>query len=374
VRRERAAAQAGRAARAPEPPKEPTFAETVARYLTEYAPSALSPSTLDGYRSALRLRFSAPLGELTVTAAFDLARSREIDVVMVEGGLCHTTRRNAFLALRSVAKFAFEAKILVEPPAFLPLPKQGKRVPSAPPPSEVAAVIDAASCPEHRLVILLAAHGGLRKGEIRALRCGDCELDRDRLIVRLSRCRGHTGPTKSGHEREVPLTPQLRAAVLAAGVDKRPREECAALSKLGRPWGNGGPYRVLQRTLARLNLPPVRLHALRAFFVTTLLNGHVPAHVVRELVGHGNLATTQGYAAIVAGDRGAAVGVLDGVYKDARRALAVPPTEESPAGAGRGRARWRSRRAGTRIRELRRRLVRQRGTGNRLGTVPIAAE
>jgi integrase len=151
-----------------------------------------------------------------------------------------------------VAKFAVEAKILVELPAFLPLPKRGKRVPSAPPPSDVAAVIDAAICPEHRLVILLAAHGGLRKGEIRALRCGDCELDRDRLIVRLSRCRGHTGPTKSGHEREVPLTPQLRSALLAAGVDKRPRDEHAALSPLGKPWGNGGPYLVLQRTLRRV--------------------------------------------------------------------------------------------------------------------------
>lgn len=44
--------------------------------------------------------------------------------------------------------------------------------------------------------------------------------------------------------------------------------------------------------------------------MTTLLNGHVPAHVVRELVGHGDLATILGYAAIVPGDRGAEVRVL----------------------------------------------------------------
>jgi site-specific recombinase XerD len=31
------------------------------------------------------------------------------------------------------------------------------------------------------------------------------------------------------------------------------------------------------------------LHALRAFFVTTLLNGRVPTHVVRELVGHSSI-------------------------------------------------------------------------------------
>src|SRR5262249_5513354 len=163
---------------------------------------------------------------------FDVARSREIDVAMIEAGLCQGSRRNAFLALRSVGKFAVEAKILSLAPTFLPLPKRGKRVPSAPPASDVAALIDAASCPQQRLVILLAAHAGLRRGEIRALRCGDCELDRDRLVVRLSRYRSHTGTTKSGHEREVPLTPQLRAALLEAGVDKRPRDEYAALSTL----------------------------------------------------------------------------------------------------------------------------------------------
>ncbi len=91
-------------------------------------------------------------------------------------------------------------------------------------------------------MILLAAHGGLRKGEILALRCGDCEIDRNRLVVRLSRWKAHTGTTKSGNEREVPLTPQLREALLVAGVDKRPREECAALSTLGKPWGYCAPY------------------------------------------------------------------------------------------------------------------------------------
>jgi integrase len=247
-----------------------------------------------------------------------VARSREIDVALVESGVSVSTRANVLLALRSVAKFAVEAKILASEPKFLPLPKRGKRVPSAPPAGDVAAVIDAASCPEHRLVFLLAAHGGLRKGEIRALRCGDVELEHNRLVVRLSRYRSHTRSTKSGHERQVPLSPQLRAALIEARVQERPREEAASLSKWGRAWGTDGPYQALRATLRRLELPKQRLHALRAFFVTVLLSGHVPVHVVRELVGHQDLATTQGYAAILAPDRGAAVGVLDRVYQGAR--------------------------------------------------------
>jgi hypothetical protein len=71
-----------------------------------------------------------------------VARSREIDVTLVEAGASISTRHNTFLGLRSVAKFAVEAKILPAEPMFLPLPKRGKRVPSAPPAQDVAAVGD----------------------------------------------------------------------------------------------------------------------------------------------------------------------------------------------------------------------------------------
>jgi integrase len=309
------------------PEAEPTLAAVVERYLAEYAPSAMAPSTRDGYASKIRTHLLPRLGKLAVSEAFAVARSREIDVALVEAGASISTRHNTFLGLRSVAKFAVEAKILAAEPKFLPLPKRGKRVPSAPPAQDVGAVIDAASCPEHRLVILLAAHAGLRKGEIRALRCGDIELTQNRLVVRLSRYRCHTRSTKSGHERQVPLSPQLRAALIEARVHERPRDEAAALSTRGQPWGSEGPYNVLQTTLRRLKLPGERLHALRAFFVTILLSGNVPVHVVRELVGHSDLATTQGYAAILAPDRGAAVHVLDRVYQEAKAGSTAPQTE-----------------------------------------------
>src|SRR6185437_11285739 len=217
-------------------------------------------------------------------------RAREIDVAMIKGGISPGSRRVTLHALKSVGRFArTEARLLPTEPEYIKSPKVGERVPTAPSNGDVAAVIAAASCLAHLLVILLAAHAGLRKGEILALRCRDCELDLDRLVVRLSRWKKETKSTKSGHEREVPLTPQLREALLAAGVDKRPGDECVALTSFGEPWGHGGPYRVFQATLRRVKLPPERLHALRAFFVTTLLNGGVPVHVVMEVVGHGSL-------------------------------------------------------------------------------------
>lgn len=354
----------------PEAPKEPTFGETYERYVLEYGPSAFAPSTLCGYRERITTHVLSTFRALPVSEAFDVARSRKLDVAMIERGLSAGTRRMTFNALRSVARFAVEVKILPREPAYLPLPPSTRRVPTAPLPCDVAAVIDAARYPEHRLVFLLAAHAGLRKGEIRGLRCGDCELDLNRLVVRVALWKAHTGTPKSGHEREVPLTPQLGEALLAAGVDKRPRGECAALSTLGKPWGSTGPYLAFQRTLRRLNLPHERLHALRAFFVTTLLNGLVPAHVVRELAGHGNLATTQVYAATVAGDRGAAVGALERAYQGAVRERVQPAQVASAPAPAKGRRRGRTR-VGLRIRELRRRVIGRRSGGNKPETPPI---
>ena len=176
--------------------------------------------------------------------------------------------------------------------------------------------------------------------------------------------------TKGRKEREVPLSPQLRAALLAAGVDKRPREEAASLSKRGTAWGTEGPWQVLQRTLARCNLPPHRLHALRAYFVTVLLNGHMPVHVVRELVGHEDLATTQKYAGIIEADRGAAVGVLGRAHMAGRAQGAAKTSPERKDTVTRRIVRGTGRSGLLRSRAL----ERARGRGNVLETEPIAAE
>jgi hypothetical protein len=90
---------------------------------------------------------------------------------------------------------------------------------------------------------------------------------------------------------------------------------------------------------------------------------------VRELVGHGDLGTTQRYAAIIAGDRGAAVGVLEAAYQDARSAAGAK--KNRPA---RVRATRHVGRVTPRIRELRRRILGRRSAGNDAETLPSAAE
>src|SRR5262249_24350034 len=163
------------------------------------------------------------------------------------------------------------------------------------------------SRPEHRLLILLAGHAGLRLGEVRALRCGDVDLVGGALVVRKSIARGAESPPKSGSDRAVPLTRELRDALLAVGADKRDRRARVALTWRREPWGHNGVRNVFVRALKRASVPHWRYHDLRHFFVTSLLRHGVPVHVVRELAGHADLSTTQRYAHVVKGDRGAAI-------------------------------------------------------------------
>lgn len=214
------------------------------------------------------------------------------------------------------------------------LPKRDKRVPIAPSVVDVATCIDAASCDEHRLAILLAAHGGLRKGRSGLFGVG---MSNSTETASSCVCRATvaTRVRRRGERNAWCLSRQLKAALLTASVDKRSREEAAALSTRGTAWGTDGLWQMLQRTFLRCDLPRHRLHALRAYFVTVLLNGHMPVHVVRELVGHEDLATTQKYAEVIDADEGAAVGVLG---PSARGGAGAAGRESEPRAAGRNDA------------------------------------
>lgn len=296
-----------------------TFAEVAARYLAEFAPSHLRPSTKANYVSVVKAWLVPFFGKRPL-AAIDAKMVREFDTILVGNPMGFGTRRYILCVLRSiVCKYAVEAELLDKAPKLPPLPRVRQTIVSVLTPSELATVIDNGSIRrEHRLAFLLSAHAGLRRGEIRALRCGDVELANNRLVVRTAICRGVEGPPKSGDHREVPLTMTLREALILAGVDTRDPNERAALTTRGKPWAASGLNLAFGDSLKRAGLRHCRLHSLRHFFVTALLNAGVATHVVRELAGHSDLSTTQRYAHTTIADRGAALVALDSVCMKAR--------------------------------------------------------
>ena len=317
--------EAARALVAPALPAELTFAEVVKRYEVEYAPTRLKETTRVAYEGRLRTWILPRIGALPISAV-DAKVIRDLDGAFVQGGASDGLRRAILIALRSVlTRFAVETEIITRAPKFPPLPKDGNRIVEVPLPEDFACVVDAAKHPEHRVAFLLAGHAGLRRGEVRALRCRDVEFEgQGRIVVRFQKYKHDLTKPKSGSDREIPLTGALRQALLAVGADRRPKDSPVALTTRGKPWGEKGLWLALNTALKRAQLDPCRYHALRHFFVTSLFHGGVSAPVVQKLAGHSNLATTQRYAHIQGADRSEAIAALDASYKGPIAPLALP--------------------------------------------------
>lgn len=102
---------------------------------------------------------------------------------------------------------------------------------------------------------------------------------------------------KSGHEREVPLSPRLAAAlwVLQSGGKPDPGAR-VSLSSRGTEWGESSLLHAFRGVLRRAGLPRQRVHDLRHYFVTRCFAVGGDAPTVQALAGHQHLSVTQRYA------------------------------------------------------------------------------
>ena len=286
----------------------PLFKSVVKDYLATYAVTAIKPSTKSGYEKLLTGFLLPRIGDMPIDK-IDAATAREADAAMVERGGKPGTRRQVQIVMRSILRrYAVEAGLLKVAPAFPAMVKQGAKLPAAMTHEEVEAALAATKTPGHLLAFLLASDAGLRAGEVRGLRRCDVDLDTSMLTVREARCRGATAPPKSGHEREVPLTPRLRAAIEARG--KGSPKQLLALTLAGNPWGEYGLNQAFARVCKRAGVEAWRYHDLRHYFTSTLFRGGTGAPTVQALLGHGSLAVTSRYAHSTRADAVDAIGRL----------------------------------------------------------------
>lgn len=294
-----------RATVAPKLEQGPTLGSITAPFLETYGHSRLRVSTLEHYALIIE-RFILPtLGALPLRA-IDAARVREWDAKLVSEGVTRASRKKAHIVLRSIVRrYAVERGLLQEPPRFPPMPMTSNKLPSMPTPEQLNAILALIQKPTHRLAILLAFHAGLRRGEIRGLLVRDIDLAAGTLRVRRSRYRDVFDIPKGCDEREIPLTPELHAALAGAIAGRAPG--CfVALNDRGKPWGMNGLWMMVKSYAARLDIA-ITFHQLRHTFVSTALAAGAGVHVVQAMVGHKDISTTQRYTHVIDGDKRAAI-------------------------------------------------------------------
>jgi site-specific recombinase XerD len=165
--------------------------------------------------------------------------------------------------------------------------KRSGRLPEALSRSEVAQLIEAATCPKHRVLLMTCYAAGLRVSELVHLRLED--IHSQRMLI-------HVRAGKGNKDRFTLLSPRLLAELRSYWRTYRPR-----------PWlflGRGGdgplPTATAQKVfyLLKRRAGITRghgIHSLRHSFASHLLEAGVDLPTLQRLLGHTSLATTAKY-------------------------------------------------------------------------------
>lgn len=162
-------------------------------------------------------------------------------------------------------------------------------------PDEFKALLDYCPDDKWRAIVTIAYYGGLRRGEILALRWSD--IDYINGMIQVVNTESHK--TKSRKIRKVPMTTQVIATLGKLGIMSL---------KTGLIFRNadGGPLfhnisRSLENIMYRAGLVDTQgkclftLHDLRRTCATEMLRSGVSPKTVQRILGHANLTTTMRY-------------------------------------------------------------------------------
>lgn len=153
-----------------------------------------------------------------------------------------------------------------------------------------------------RPMYLLMLHGGLRRGEVFGLEWGDVDLDRGVLTLRGVR-------TKSGQTRRIPMN-----AILSDAMQRwRAQSDSGAVlvfpsTLTGKRRDNF--HKAWDKICADGEVEGLTPHMLRHTFATRILRAGADLEVVRQLLGHSDIATTARYLHAREEDLAAAVARL----------------------------------------------------------------
>jgi integrase len=162
----------------------------------------------------------------------------------------------------------------------------------------------------------MALYGGLRRGELRALRWGDVDLDAG--VIRVERGWDDEdgeiqGKTRAARRR-VPIASPLRRLLVAHRLATGGHPEALVFGATASvPFE---PSTVRRRALAawkRAGLQPIMLHEARHTFASLMIAAGVNAKALSTYMGHASVTITfDRYGHLMPGNETEAAGLLDG--------------------------------------------------------------
>lgn len=264
----------------------------------------LAPNTHEDYTRYARLYIYPGIGDQLVRKV----TASDLDALykQLRGRLSAASVRRVHTLIHGALKQAVKWGWLTENPARNASPprlaKPKLTVPEQPVIEKLMALAEEEN-PDLATFIRVGALVGSRRGEILALRRSDVDLEkgqlaiRRKLIVTCERGVEEVDGTKQGLGRLLSLDPGTVDALTALFIRQDLRRDWPdngyVFSDNGeKPWHPNVISRDFARLRDKAGAKGVRLHDLRHYMATTLLDAGFSVHVVAERLGHTSPKTT----------------------------------------------------------------------------------
>lgn len=258
--------------------------------------TAASANTVAAYRRDLDAFFAwAGRGGVTEPQAVDRILLRRYLAYVGTSGLSRRTAARRASALRRYFAWLHRSgTVATDPSRGLSAPKGEGRLPTVVRRGDLERLLqppagdDDVTAVRDQAVVELLYGSGLRVGELCGLKPADLDLTRRQVVVW----------GKGSKQRQVPMSEPSVDATQAwlsygrpalATADSPP--DALFLNKRGKRL----TARDVRRILDHRATSPTHPHALRHTYATHLLDGGADLRAVQELLGHGDLSTTQLY-------------------------------------------------------------------------------
>ena len=269
------------------------------------------PSAVRSYEAALKLRVFPKLG----TAKFAAIRRVDLqDLVdrLHASGLSASAVRCAILPLRAIYRRAVSrGEITTNPTSGIELPAIRSREKQIVSPDRAHELI--AALPQRDRPLWAAAlFAGLRRGELRALRWEDIDLEAGVIHVRRGwdAVEGEIAPKSAKGKRTVPIAAVLRGHLTDHWL--RGGTGSLVFGEDGRPFRGETPLIRARLAWKAAGLESITLHECRHTFASLMIAAGVNAKSLSTYMGHANIATTFDlYGHLMPGNESEAAALLD---------------------------------------------------------------
>lgn len=272
------------------------------------------PSAVRGYEQALELRILPELGNARL-AAIGRSDLQDFADQLVAKGLNPSTVKNALMPLRAIYRRAVaRGELAANPTTGLELPAvRGRR-------DRVASAAEASSLilallPEDQALWATAFYGGLRRGELMALKWEYVHLSDGVMEVVASydpRAKMIVLPKSKAGTRRVPIPRALREFLVVHRL-RSGRSEGFVFGRTGSdPFDYNATVSRANRAWRAAELAPIGLHEARHTFASLMIAAGVNAKALAVYMGHSSvMVTLDRYGHLMPGNEGEAASLLE---------------------------------------------------------------